>query len=109
MTLEDSNSDHSMENMHTLDNTSDMESDAESNASGEDTSEMLVEDTHRSSTDKSKNIYRPPTTNEIQELNQAGELFKSNLFKMQVCFIVVVSVVVTMVHFTLWKSHLLHR
>jgi hypothetical protein len=33
---------------------------------------------------KTQDYFKPPTTQEIQELNAAGDLFKSNLFKLQV-------------------------
>eukprot|EP00842_Homolaphlyctis_polyrhiza_P003552 jgi/Hompol1/4198/HPOL_003562-RA len=36
------------------------------------------------SASKSKSLFKPPTNDEIQQLTQTGELFKSNLFKLQI-------------------------
>ena len=34
----------------------------------------------------SKGLFKPPTKDEVQSMKETGELFKSNLFRLQVSF-----------------------
>ncbi|KAI8995966.1 Nrap protein [Gaertneriomyces semiglobifer] len=58
------------------------EKEAENVEGGEDDDAMSVTG-HPKSTVSSKSLYKPPTNDEIQQLKETSDLFKSNLFKLQ--------------------------
>ena len=50
----------------------------------DDDDAMQVDDEHREALKSNGGAFRAPTKDEVQSLKETGELFKSNLFKLQV-------------------------